>query len=225
MKVLSPQNSQTGDVSKTQTVKSKLESLKGFFTISSKEDEKSPFQYICMLIALGGLFTCIFWHEGWNEGTVKTSHIQAMALLVVVATGTYIGGKPTIILFLGVLYFFYASYFSIYSKTPEEVFSKKPDTVEIDGAVVKTISDRKYEVILNKTDDFVDVGQEIWSDGIWPAGQKLVFSGFENGQIERKGRLGKVFPQPPNMISFNNISLPLMLRSKEQGVKVIITLQ
>jgi hypothetical protein len=119
MKVLNPQSPQTADVSRSQIVKSKLQGLKGFFRISESKD-KSPFQYICMLVALGALFTCIFWHEGWTKGTVENSHIQAMALLVVIATGTYIGGRPTLILFLGFLWFCYASYFSISGKTPLE---------------------------------------------------------------------------------------------------------
>jgi hypothetical protein len=163
--------------------------------------------------------------SAWQKGEIDSGIYLCISFFSFVGVGTYLGGEPKIIGVIAVLLFLFVLGLMLFGKNPADFYSEKPKIVQIDGATVIRSSDYKYEVILNKTNNFVDVGQAIFPDGIWPAGKKLVFSGFKNGQIERETVGGSVFSQPPNIGSWNNISLPLMLRSKEQGVKVIITLQ
>jgi energy-coupling factor transporter transmembrane protein EcfT len=124
MKVLNPQSPQTADVSRGQIVKSKLQGLKGFFRISEGKD-KSPFQYICIIIGIIALFACIFWYDDWYAGAITTEIMMAIAFLAFLAIGTYIGGKPTILVVFSLIMVFGFSYFLISGKTPVGIGSNK----------------------------------------------------------------------------------------------------
>jgi hypothetical protein len=166
MKVLNPQNPQNGDVSRVQIVKSKLEGVKGFFRISTKEDDKSLLQYICVIIGIVSLFLCIFWYDDWLSGTKKTEHMIGIAFLAFLTIGTFIGGKPTILVVFSLIMVFGFSYFLISGKTPVDIYSEKAEKTEQSANVRFIEAETKVKLLasteITKADFYIPANRKIF---------------------------------------------------------------